>query len=184
MNQKTKITIIVKSPAWEKLLVPYTKTVRAACEAALSNSSPRRRQARRGKSFARSNQNGPPPNLLPMGGGAELTVVLADDAFIQELNYTYRGKNKPTNVLSFPSYPESRSLNSDSSLGDIILALGTIQKEAKAQQKTLKDHAMHLIVHGVLHLLGYDHENEKEAASMEEKEIKILNKLGIKNPYL
>lgn len=108
--------------------------------------------------------------------GGELSIVLADDAFIQQLNKQYRSKDKPTNVLSFPQdHPDM--------LGDIILAHETIATEANDQNKSFENHVTHLIVHGVLHLLGLDHEDDKEADEMEALEIKILLHLGIKNPY-
>jgi len=106
----------------------------------------------------------------------KVAIVLADNAFIQTLNNQYRGKNKPTNVLSFR--------NADAPLGDIILAYDTIEREAEEQQKTFRNHAAHLIIHGMLHLQGHDHENPKDAGKMEALEIKILEKLGISNPYL
>lgn len=107
----------------------------------------------------------------------DLAIVLADDATITPLNKTYRGKAKPTNVLSFPAEEEGM-------LGDVLLAYETIAREAEEQNKTLRAHAMHLVVHGVLHLLGYDHENERDADIMESQEIAILKRLGIENPYL
>lgn len=106
---------------------------------------------------------------------AEVTVVLASDAFVRKLNMAYRGKDKPTNVLSFPS---------DAHMGDIILARQTILREAKEQGKKPRDHSIHLIVHGMLHLQGYDHETPNDAEKMEALEIKILKKLKISNPYL
>ena len=116
-----------------------------------------------------------------------MTVVLADDAFIHELNKTYRGKDKATNVLSFPN-PDFSSVTRHPSpvthLGDLVLALETVEREAAEQGKKAKDHAVHLLVHGTLHLLGYDHEQDKEAARMERLEIKILKGLGVGNPYL
>ncbi len=105
----------------------------------------------------------------------EITIVLANDAFVRKLNHEFRGKDKPTNVLSFPG---------EDHLGDIILARQTILREAKEQGKTARDHAVHLIVHGMLHVQGYDHESRKDAEKMEALEIKILKKLGISNPYL
>jgi probable rRNA maturation factor len=92
------------------------------------------------------------------------------------LNKSYRGKDKATNVLSF--------INDDEPLGDIILAYETIEREAIEQEKSFRDHTIHLIIHGILHLMGHDHEVPEEAAKMEAKEIKILKKLGIENPYL
>lgn len=106
----------------------------------------------------------------------ELTVVLANDALARKLNRDFRGMDKPTNVLSFPG--------GGAHLGDIVLARQTVAREAKAQGKTLRAHAVHLLVHGVLHLLGYDHLREKDARNMERREIKVLKKLGISNPYL
>lgn len=108
--------------------------------------------------------------------GLSISVVLADDAFVQELNKTYRRKNKPTNILSFQSDEEDY-------LGDLILAYETLEREAQAQHKTLQDHYTHLIVHGLLHLLGYEHEKVNDANIMENKEIRILSTLNIKNPY-
>lgn len=109
-----------------------------------------------------------------------LTLVLSNDAEVRELNHQYRQKDKPTNVLSFPDgTPHGRLI----SLGDIILAYETIAREAAEQGKKLSHHAQHLVVHGVLHLLGYDHEIETEADAMERREIRILSSLSIANPY-
>ena len=107
---------------------------------------------------------------------SELSVVLADDAFIQDLNKTYRSKDKPTNVLSFPQ-------DEDFSLGDIILAYETIKREADEQHKSFEAHLTHLCIHGTLHLLGFDHISDKEAEEMEALEIRILAGLNIENPY-
>lgn len=105
-----------------------------------------------------------------------VAIVLMDDAAIQGINHQFRGKNKPTNVLSFPSSEEGE-------LGDILLAYETIHREADEQGKSLKSHTTHLLVHGVLHLLGHDHEREADAKRMESLEIAILSQLDIDNPY-
>ncbi len=107
---------------------------------------------------------------------AGLTILLADDERLKDLNAQFRGKNHPTNVLAFPSAD-------DAYLGDIAIAYGTAAREAVAAAKSFRDHALHLAVHGVLHLLGYDHETAREARIMEPLEIAILAKFGIANPY-
>jgi len=142
------VTVQLRHPRWKTRLKPYCKTVCEAIDAALSAEKIKR---------------------------AEITVVLADDALIRQLNHEFRGKNKPTNILSFPGGDH---------LGDLVLALETIEREAVEQGKTVKNHTKHLLVHGTLHLLGFDHEREKDAKKMEALEVKILKKLGIANPYL
>lgn len=112
----------------------------------------------------------------------EISLLLADDAAVRELNRAWRGKDKPTNVLSFPANP-APGQPGPQPLGDVALAFETLAREAEAEGKTLADHAAHLIVHGVLHLLGYDHETDAEAEDMEALEIKALARLGIANPY-
>lgn len=107
---------------------------------------------------------------------AEVSVVLADDQQVQDLNKKFRHKDRPTNVLSFPSEIEGE-------LGDIILAYETVMKESKEANIPSLHHTLHLIIHGFLHLLGYDHENENDAHKMESMEIQILKTLNIKNPY-
>jgi probable rRNA maturation factor len=106
----------------------------------------------------------------------DFTILLADDARLKCLNRDFRGKNKPTNVLSFPS--DARGYH-----GDIAIAHGVTAAEAKAAGKTFADHASHLVVHGVLHLAGYDHETERDARRMEPLEVKILAGIGIADPY-
>lgn len=114
-----------------------------------------------------------------------VSIVLADDVFVRKLNKEYRGKDKPTNVLSFPQDTGDDPIAAleSGSYGDIVLALETVQKEALEQEKSFDDHLSHLIIHGFLHLLGYDHEDDRSAAEMENLEIAILNRFGIKNPY-
>ncbi len=108
----------------------------------------------------------------------EVSLVLTDDASIRALNRNYRSKDKPTNILSFPT------IEAPGLLGDIILARETIIAEAQRADKRLPDHLTHLIIHGLLHLLGYDHIQAQEADIMEAIEIKALAKLGIANPYV
>lgn len=112
----------------------------------------------------------------------EVSVMLTDDARIRELNRAWRHKDKPTNVLSFPA-PEQPGAGGPRHLGDIALAYGTLVRESEEESKALADHFAHLIVHGVLHLLGYDHEDEEEAEAMEALEVKALATLGIADPY-
>lgn len=115
----------------------------------------------------------------------ELSLVLADDATVQALNRDYRGKDRPTNVLSFPAWAgDDLSIPGEPvALGDVVLALETVLAEAAAHGKPPADHLAHLTVHGVLHLLGHDHEAEAEAAEMEALEVRILAGLGIPDPY-
>ena len=115
---------------------------------------------------------------------ADVYVLFTDDRSIADMNAEWRGQGKATNVLSFPA-PEDMPLPAGEPrpLGDIVLAFGVVSREAEEQCKTLHDHAAHLIVHGALHLLGHDHEDEGQAAAMEQLEIDILKGLGISNPY-
>lgn len=117
-----------------------------------------------------------------IAAGAEISVVLTDDAAIRELNREWRGFDKPTNVLSFPGATPDRIARAPH-LGDIILAFETVQREAVAEAKTLADHASHLVIHGLLHLVGYDHESDEEAERMESLEVAALARLGIADPY-
>jgi probable rRNA maturation factor len=110
----------------------------------------------------------------------EIAILLTDDAEMVELNRNWRGKDAPTNVLSFPA---GESGGADGTLGDIVLAYQTTQSEAEEAGITLSDHAGHLVVHGVLHLLGFDHLDDEEAEKMEDLERKALASLGIADPY-
>ncbi len=114
----------------------------------------------------------------------EVSIVLANDDLIQVLNREYREKNTPTNVLTFATL-DSEEIPTDGvlNLGDIILSFQTIQREAQEQGKFVLDHVKHMTIHGVLHLLGYDHINDDEANDMETLEISILTGLGVQNPY-
>lgn len=116
---------------------------------------------------------------------AEISIVLADNDFVQNLNKTYREKDKPTNVLSFPQteideFDEAQGMIS---LGDVIIAHGVITAEAQEQTKDFYDHLRHMLVHGTLHLMHFDHMDEEQAQEMETLEIAILEKMGINNPY-
>jgi probable rRNA maturation factor len=138
--------VVVLDAGWRRALPGIERLVRMAVRAALG----RRRRS--------------------------LVVALANDAEVRNLNARDRNKDKPTNVLSYPSGEKSF-------LGDVVLARQTVWREARSQRKTVRSHVCHLVVHGTLHLLGYDHENEPEAKRMEGMERRILAKLGIADPY-
>jgi probable rRNA maturation factor len=112
------------------------------------------------------------------GVEGDVVVLLTDDAAVRDINARFRDKDRPTNVLSFPA-AESAAPH----LGDLVLAYGVCAAEAQTQGKTLADHLSHLTVHGVLHLLGRDHEDEAEAEAMEAEERSILARLGVSDPY-
>jgi probable rRNA maturation factor len=136
------------------------------------------------------------PNVIELAGAAAneaiavasapestmygLEVVLSDDAHVWELNRRHRGKDKPTNVLSFSAPADFAPART---LGSVILAYETVIAEAREQGKTLGEHLQHLVVHGVLHLLGYDHEADREAEEMEAVERLVLASLGVADPY-
>src|SRR3984957_16632947 len=120
-------------------------------------------------------------------GEAELAVMLTDDAGIRTLNSNWRGIDKPTNVLSFPALPPSGPGGPDDAprmLGDIAIAYQTTRQEADEEQKPFDHHLSHLAVHGFLHLIGYDHEQDDDAEDMETLEREILAQLGIPDPYV
>ena len=114
--------------------------------------------------------------------GVEVSLCLADDAALRALNAHWRGTDKPTNVLSFPSAPSDRA-GQASTLGDIALAYETLAREAEDLGVPLADHYRHLLAHGFLHLIGYDHEEDAEAERMEALETRILARLGAADPY-
>jgi probable rRNA maturation factor len=119
---------------------------------------------------------------------SELSMMLTDDATIADLNRRYRGRDAPTDVLSFsnpdlqPGTPPSAGA-APALLGDVVVAFETASADAAKDGKNLSDHLAHLVVHGVLHLLGYDHEDDGDARSMEALEVAVLAGLGIENPY-
>jgi probable rRNA maturation factor len=116
-------------------------------------------------------------------GSSELGVIFTDDAHIRDLNAGWRGKDKATNVLSFPAFPETKSGPLPPLLGDIVLAAETVAGEAALEDKPFENHISHLVVHGLLHLLGYDHETDAEAEEMEALERRVLARLAIPDPY-
>ncbi len=120
-----------------------------------------------------------PASLLRLG------LALGDDRLLRRLNRRYRAKDKPTNVLAFPAanLPDAPAIGGAHFLGDIALALGVLEREASRAGKPLADHFRHLVIHGVLHLLGFDHESPSAARRMEGLEIRALAKFGIADPY-
>jgi probable rRNA maturation factor len=122
---------------------------------------------------------------VPLGACPVVGIRLTDDDEQRRLNRSYRGKDAPTNVLAFPLAGLADQLPPGSPLllGDLVLAFETVRQEAEAQGKPLADHLRHLVVHGVLHLLGFDHDSEPEAAAMEAREVEILGALGVPDPY-
>ena len=149
------------SRSWEQL-------VRTAAEAAIAESA-----------F---------PQLASSARQIEVSVRLTGDRQVQALNAQWRGKDKPTNVLSFPLADETdlRKANvagPELLLGDIVLARGVCETEAAEKGMSVEQHAAHLLVHGTLHLLGYDHHDDADACDMEAREVRALERLGIANPY-
>jgi probable rRNA maturation factor len=150
-----QIDVIVRSARWRKRPSAKTTVKKAVLAAARAVSTP----------------------------SAELAIVLSDDSAIQTLNRDWRGKNAPTNVLSFPAAEPGKGLPASLYIGDIVIAYQTVAREAVAEGKPFNHHLAHLAVHGFLHLLGYDHENDRDAQKMERLERKILERLAIPDPY-
>lgn len=120
---------------------------------------------------------------LRLASGSELSILLTDDRGITALNRSWRGIDKPTNVLSFPALEVTAEQTAGPVLGDIALAHETIAHEASLEEVPFDDHFRHLLIHGFLHLFGYDHEHDHEAEVMEELERRALAELGIEDPY-
>ncbi len=158
----TTIQVSVEAGAWSQRLSGLERLCEATVAAALA--------------AERSALAGPP----------EVSVLLTDDAHIRELNRIWRDKDKATNVLSFPALDDDLPPPPPGEpvlLGDVVLAFETIEREALAEGKPLPDHVAHLLVHGTLHLLGWDHEEPGEAQAMERREAQILAGLGVPDPY-
>lgn len=158
-----ELSVIEKSAKWRSLRPGLEDRFPRAIEAALAAESQAENRAEAG----------------------EVTLILADDAFQRELNRTYRGVDKSTNVLAFADLADREIALQGGPviLGDIVLAYETCAREAEEQDKDLADHALHLAVHGLLHLLGFDHDTEDAAATMEALERQLLAPFGIADPY-
>lgn len=128
--------------------------------------------------YLRSEENQPFP-AMPI----EVSLVFSSDEQVREINAEWRGQDKPTNVLSFPAFPLSPGGKPGPMLGDIIVARETVEREAVDLDKSFTDHLTHLMVHGFLHLFGYDHMDSEEAERMESLETRILASLGLSDPY-
>jgi probable rRNA maturation factor len=167
MADRPRLTIAVsiEDPSWEKLAPDAARVLRRAARDAL----------------AQARSDGWKGSRI----GHEISFALTDDKRMRALNRTYRGKDKPTNVLSFAALDDGERAQPSMPwlLGDVVLSSGVVAREAAAQGKKLEHHLTHLAVHGVLHLLGYDHELDRDAETMEALEIAALARMGIANPY-
>lgn len=150
MTSAVEIAVLVDCDAWTKQIPDVEALARRAARAAFTSAA--------------------------VHGAGEISVVLADDAFIRGLNRTYRCIDRATNVLAFP-------LGENGLWGDVIVAFETTRREAAEQGKPLAHHLVHLVVHGVLHLLGYDHAVARDAERMERREAEILAALDVPDPY-
>ena len=174
LPKKSPLTIAlqVDNKAWTSASSQTRKWVRLAANAAFNEAIGQKKLPKIIKSWR---------------GGFEVSISLSDNAKVRTLNRDYRGKDKPTNVLSFAmieaGYVHSPETGEPLLLGDIILAFETVASEAKEQNKPLRDHIIHLVVHGMLHLFGYDHIDDQEAVAMESLETSILAAMKIPDPY-
>ena len=150
-----QIEVIVRSARWRKRPTAQTVVKTAVLAAAKAVSTP----------------------------PGELAIVLSDDSAIRALNRDWRGKDAPTNVLSFPAAAVGKAGAASPYIGDIVIAYRTVAREAVAERKPFNHHLAHLAIHGFLHLLGYDHENDRDAQKMERLERRILKRLAIPDPY-
>lgn len=157
-RSKVAVDIRIAAAGWRKALPDISTSLRRAVRGALKSE-------------------------LPVQAETALSILLTDDAEMRKLNAGWRAKDKPTNVLSFPAEAAFDPKRPPAYLGDIALGLATCKREAAEQGKPLSDHVAHLAVHGVLHLIGYDHMTDEEANAMEPREVEILSGLGIADPY-
>ncbi len=157
MTGKLEIDVTLVSPQWRETLPNIEKIVCRAVEHAWAS--------------------------VDVTADGEVSLLMSDDAAIRSLNRDHRGKDQPTNVLAFPM-GEPISPGGPIHLGDVVLACETVAREAARDVKTLEAHISHLTVHGLLHLLGHDHQNADQASAMEGIEITVLAELGYPNPYL
>lgn len=173
------IAVVVKDPIWRLELEGAEQIARGAARAVLDHEGARDFLVRHRLWPAESPQGRGDP------GSAELVLVLADDRLVRGLNRDYRGQDRPTNVLSFAGLDGSAETAADTPLmlGDVVLARETIAREAEAQGKIAAEHLAHLVVHGALHLVGYDHGTAPEAERMESLERAIMAGLGFADPY-
>jgi probable rRNA maturation factor len=175
------IDVEIDEPAWTQAVPQAAALAEQAALATLSAVIP---DGPQGRSGIAANAGAQPDPGSPLRSGRDdshfgsLVVLLTDDATVQRLNRDFRGKDQPTNVLSFPAAP-----NPEDHLGDVALAYGVCAAEAVARGIPLADHLRHLTAHGVLHLLGYDHQIDSEAEVMEALEARILAGLGVADPY-
>lgn len=165
----TDVDISILEPAWDDSCPDCGTVVEAAAEATLALCPVAQK-------------------MIGDGVEMEISIVLAHDALVQELNREYRNKDKPTNVLSFAQLDgddgwEEPEGPGPCALGDLILAYETVEREAREENKPFNHHLTHLVIHGILHLLGYDHIEDDEAKEMESLEIQILKGLNIIDPY-